>query len=130
MKESKGLYYGAITARILLGLAYFAGGLSYFLMAELPLDAATPGGAYMMALMATGFFLPVLKVVETLGGLMLFTKRWTPLSLIVLAPVTLQIFLYGAFLDSQAIGAGIVMGALHVFLGWYNWDKYAALFEA
>ncbi len=128
--EGKGIRYTTVAARILLGLVFFVFGLAYFFMSDTPVDTSTPGGQYMAALLATGFFLPVLKIAETIAGFMLFFKRWTPLALLILAPIVLQIFLYMVFLDPTAIIMGIVLVALLAFLAWRNWDKYKGLFTA
>ena len=130
MDKEKIIKYTSAGVRWILGLIFFLGGLSYFFMKEIPLDLTTPGGQYMAALLATGFFLPFLKIVETLAGLMLFFKRWTPLALIILAPIIIQILLYFIFLDLKGLIFGIPLVIFAGFLAWVNWDKYAGLFKA
>ncbi len=130
MKENKTLQYTSTIARILLGIIFFLGGFSYFFMKEIPLDLTTPGGQFASALISTGYFFVFLKLVEGVAGFMLFFKRWTPLALLILAPIILNILLYGIYLDSAALVTGVVMTVFAVFLAWCNWDKYAGLFEA
>lgn len=129
MKENKGLYYTSIGARILLGLAFLVFGFGYFFMKDMPMDVTTPAGKFFSALLATGYFMPFLKTVEGVAGFMLFFKRWTPLALLILAPIIIQIILYGIFLDSSGLVIGVVCALLAAFLAWYNWDKYAGLFK-
>jgi len=129
MKESKIIKYTAITARVLLGLVFFVFGFGYFFMGEMPIDVKTPEGQFAAALLATGYFFPFLKIVEGIAGLMLFFKRWTPLALLILAPIIIQILLYDIFLGPSGLIIGIVCVVLAAFLAWYNWDKYAALFK-
>lgn len=96
----------------------------------MPMDLNTPGGRYMAALLATGFFMPFLKVVEGICGLMLFSKRWTPLALLILAPIIIQIVLYALFLDPTGLVISALCAGLAGYLAWYHWDKYEGLFKA
>lgn len=133
-RESAGIRRTATVARIILALVFFVFGLMYFFtpIDKMPIDPATPDGAYMAALLATGFFLPFLKAVETIAGLMMFWKRWAALSLVVLAPIIVQIFLFDIFLAAPNPG-GIpmitIISLLAIFLAWYDWPKYAPLFR-
>ncbi|MBI5389784.1 acyltransferase [Candidatus Woesearchaeota archaeon] len=130
MNETKTLKYTSTGARILLGLVFFLGGIAYFFMGDLPIDPATPMGRFASGLLATGYFFPFLKITEAIAGFMLFFKRWTPLSLLILAPIILNILLVGIFLDQSGLVIGVIIALLAGFLAWCNWDKYAGLFKA
>lgn len=135
MKDKKGIRYTATTVRILLGLIFFGVGLMYFFMSpEANLgDPTTASGQFMAALYATGYFLPFLKATEVVCGfLLLFFKRFTSLALVILAPIIINIFLsglIGPFVIFNFI-PGVVLGAMAIFLAWYNWHKFAPLFRA
>ncbi len=97
------------------------------------LDLNTPSGQFMSALMATGYFLPFLKIAEGVAGFMLFFKRWTPLALLILAPIVINIALANTLLAPiSAFGVGMTLAivAISAFLAWYHRDKYAPLFKA
>lgn len=124
-----------LAARIILGLIYFIFGgmglaiaLKLMTMPQQPMtEAAT---AFMTGIMATGYFFPVLKITEIIGGLSLLTGRAAPVALVVLAPVTLQIFLFHLFLTpgvSQQI-LPLVMVIAHVFAMSGYWNLYKPLF--
>ena len=130
MSDSKWLKYAEVAARVLLGLVFVVFGAMYFFMTLPEPDLTTAGGKYFAGLVAAVFFLPFLKGVEVIAGLMLFTKRWTALALLVLAPIILQIVLYEIFLSPGELVMGAVLVALAAFLAWRNWHKYAALFKA
>ncbi len=106
-----------LVARILLGLVFFVFGLNGFLhfltMPPMPEEA----GALMGALGATGYFFPVLKIVETVSGALLLSGMFVPLALILLAPVIVQIFLFHAVLAPGGIGLPIVLVILEAYLG-------------
>lgn len=107
---------GALAGRLLLGLIYFVFGLNGFLnfLSAPPMPEAA--GAFAGAMGATGYFFPLLKATEVLGGLTLLTGYLAPLGLVVLAPVTIQIFLFHAVLTpgAQNIVLPVVMILLHL----------------
>ena len=123
-------------ARIILGLIYFVFGgmglamaLGLMHMPEQPMSPAA--GEFMQGIMATGYFFPVLKLTETLFGLLLLLGIAVPLSLVILAPVTLQIILFHAFLTA---GVGnlilpLLMLIAHIIAMGGCWDLYKPLFS-
>jgi putative oxidoreductase len=130
MKESKGLRYTVVGARILLGLIFFVFGFGYFFMKMPPMDTTTPMGKFASGLLATGYFFPFLKGVEGTMGLLLLLNRWTPVALLVLAPIIIQIVLFHAFMMPSGLPVAILNVVLAVFLAWANWDKYKGLFKS
>ena len=104
-KEASMIAKIQLGARILLGLIYFVfGGMGLAIafglmkMPESPMPEAAM--AFMKGIMATGYFFPLLKVTEVLGGLLLLIGWAAPLALVVLAPVTLHILLFHALLTT------------------------------
>lgn len=112
------LSYVPHAARLLLGLIFFVFGLNGFLgfIPHPPMPEAA--GNFMAALMATGYFFPVLKATEVAVGLALLSNRFVPLALVVLAPISVQIFLFHAVLDPGGLVMAIVIVGLHAYLGW------------
>ena len=108
-----------IGAQALMGLIFFVFGLNGFLnFLEQPQptgDAAT----YMGGLAAAGYFFPVLKIVEIVGGALLLIRKLPGLALVLLAPVVVQIFLYHAFLDPAPEGLvmAVLLVAIEAYLG-------------
>lgn len=117
--------------RYLLGLVYFVFGLNGFLQ-FIPVPPLPEGAANLMgAFASTGYFFPLLKGTEVIGGLLLLSGRFVPLALVVLAPITVQIFFFHAFLTPglQNIVVPVVMCALHVSIAVPLWPKFQGLFE-
>ena len=117
--------------RYFLGLIYFVFGLNGFLQ-FLPLPPLPEAAMSLMgAFGATGYFFPVLKLTEVVGGLLLLTGFAAPLGLVVLAPITVQIFLFHAVLTPglQNLVMPIVMIAAHVFAARALWPKFRPLFD-
>lgn len=120
-------------ARLLLGLIYLVFGLNGFLnflpmkIPPMP-EAAT---AFMAGMMKAGYFFPLLKGTEVVGGFLLLSGFAAPLALVVLAPVTLNIFLFHACLTPglNNLILPLVMGLLHVGAACSFWRLYTPLFS-
>ena len=72
---------------------------------------------YMGGLAAAGYFFPVLKVVETVSGLLLLLRLFSPLALVLLAPVVVQILLFHVFLEPAGLPMAIVITLLQAYVG-------------
>lgn len=122
-------------SRILLGLIYGvfgAMGLAMVLgLMTMPQPAMPEKAmAFMSGINATGYFLPVLKVTETVCGILLLLNIAAPLALVILAPITLHIILLHALLTpglNNLILPG-VMVVLHVLAISGYWNLYRPLF--
>jgi putative oxidoreductase len=106
-----------LIARILLGFVFFASGIAGLLnLAPPPADLPDNMKTFMAGMTASIYFLPLLKVTETVCGLLLLIGMYVPLALIVLAPVILNIFLVHVFMAPSGVPLAVVLGALEVYL--------------
>lgn len=115
-----------LVARILLGLVMFLSGLAGLLNLvppppDLPPDLVT----FMTGLMASKYFFPLLKLTETVCGLMLLSGFFVPLALVILAPVVLNIFLVHAFLQPGGLPLAVIIGLLMLYLSFFA-EPYAS----
>ena len=125
----------ALAARILLGLVYFIFGgmglgiaLGMIRMPDNPMPEAA--AAFFAGIMASKYFFPLLKGTETVCGFLLLTGRGAPLALVILAPVTLNIFLFHYFLTpgpSELILPAAIAAAHILAMAGY-WKLYKPLF--
>ena len=118
-------------ARWILGLNYFVFGLNGFLQ-FLPMPPLPPGaGSFMGALAATGYFFPFLKGTEVICGLLLLAGVFSPLALIILMPITLQILCFHGFLTPglQNLVLPIIILALQLVAAWGYKEIYAPLLK-
>ncbi|MBI4438731.1 DoxX family membrane protein [Candidatus Woesearchaeota archaeon] len=123
----------AYGARLLLGLIFVVFGLNAF-YPFLPLTPPPMGDAamaFVSAMMSSGYFMQVLAATEVIAGLMLVSGFASPLALVILAPVTLQIFLFHAFLTPGIANLVLpaVMGVMHVVAASSYWKLYRPLFR-
>lgn len=109
-----------LIARIVLGLIFFVFGLIGLLnLIPPPPDLPEKLKMFNEGMMATGYFFPFLKAVETICGLALLVGMFVPLALVVLAPITLNIFLVHAFLAPSGLPLAIVIGLLQIYLAFF-----------
>lgn len=108
-----------MVAQALLGLMFFVFGLNGFREFLPPPEFSGDAAVYMEGLQATGYFFPVLKIVETVCGLLLLVRRFAPLALVLLAPGIVQIFLFHAFLEPAGLPLAGVLVLLEGYLGFF-----------
>jgi uncharacterized membrane protein YphA (DoxX/SURF4 family) len=117
-------------SRYLLGLIYFVFGLNGFLN-FLPVPPMPEAAAsFMGALAGSGYFFPFLKGTEVLMGALLLAGFAVPFAYVVLAPITINIFLFHFVLTPglQNSVVSIFMIILSI-LGAYNYrDVFTTLF--
>jgi len=125
-----------IGARIILGLIYFVFGLMglaiVFGFMPMP-DQTMPEAAtaFMKGMMGTGYFFPLLKSTEAICGFLILIAFAAPLALVVLAPVTLHVFLFHFNLTpgvNNLIFPGAML-ALHLIAMTAYEKNYRALFS-
>lgn len=116
-------------ARLVLGLVLVVFGLNGFLnfLPQPPL--AQPALDLIMAMAGAGYLLKMVKVTEIAVGLALLSNSYVPLSLVVLAPVSVNIVAFHAFLDPAGIGPAALVFALNLYLGLAYLKSYQPLLQ-
>ena len=112
-----------MVARILLGLLFFVFGLNgFFNFIPVPPHPG-PAGEFLGALVATGYFFPVVKITEIVGGALLLSGCYVPFALILLSPVVVHIALFHIFLEKEFLMTIFIVG-LHSYLGFGPYFKH------
>ncbi|MFI5154662.1 MAG: DoxX family membrane protein [Chitinophagales bacterium] len=119
------------TARIFLGLIYFVFGLNFFLH-FIPGSAQPEGkaAAFVGGLFQSGYFFPMIKAIEVLAGALLILGFFTPLLLVILMPITINILLFHTALAPGGFPTtlSLLMIITHLFLAWSYRNHYKPLF--
>lgn len=110
--------WATVIARCLLGFIFFASGISFFFITPPPLEPG-PMADFFNGLVATGYFLYLLKITEIVCGFMLLINRFVPLALVILAPIILHIFLVHAILQPPVYMA-LLLGVLEIYLAFFS----------
>jgi putative oxidoreductase len=118
-----------VTTRILLGLIYFIFGLNFFLhFLPTPPPHGGVADAFTGGLFQSGYFFPLLKGLEVVLGAMLLIQYFVPLALVVLAPISINILLFHAFLSPENTIMGVVIVLANFYLAWAYRSYYKPLF--
>lgn len=119
----------ALICRILLGLVFFVFGLYKFF----PMNPASipPGdpGAFSL-LMIHHHWMAVVGVFEMIGGLLLLSGRFVPLGLTLLAPICVNVLLFGILFLPQTLVTGGLVAIIELFLLYAYRSYFAPLFTA
>jgi uncharacterized membrane protein YphA (DoxX/SURF4 family) len=119
-----------LITRSLLGLVFVVFGLNGFLhfMPMQPPEGAA--GAFFGGLAAAGYFFPLLKATEVVGGALLLSGRLVPFGLTLLAPIIVNIAAFHFVLAPSGAVMGVVLVALEAYLAWTHRSAFAPLFRA
>jgi putative oxidoreductase len=121
--------YAIIIARVLLGLVFVVFGSNAFLhFIKMP-PMQGQAGAFIGALINSGYIY-VIAMLQVVGGLLLLIgARLVPLGLTLLGPVIVNIMLYHIFLDRSGLLVACVISILALFLLWVYRHKFPAIFQ-
>jgi hypothetical protein len=88
-----------------------------------------PAGAFIGAMVSSGYIY-VIAGLEIGGGLLLLIgSRFVPLGLTLLGPVIVNIMLFHIFFVPDGLLMGCVISALALFLLWVYRFKFPAIFQ-
>jgi putative oxidoreductase len=121
-----------LIARVLLGLIFVVFGLNFFFhfipMAQPAMSKEA--SAFSGGLWGSGYFFQYMKVIEILSGLFLLVNRYTAFFLLVLLPISLNIFLFHAILAPAGVPVGAAVIVLNLFLCIAYIKYYKSVFTA
>jgi uncharacterized membrane protein YphA (DoxX/SURF4 family) len=119
-----------IIVRVLMGLLFVFGSIAFFL--KLGGEPQLEGNmkTYFEGLVASGYFLTLLKITELVCGIALIAGRFVPLALVILSPIIVNILFVHLFLEKTGLPIAIFLVLANSFLAYANWDKFKPLLEA
>ncbi len=114
-------------ARIIFGLGFLIFGINGFLN-FMPVPPMSPeAGALLGAFAKTGYFFPMIKIIEIIVGVLLLTNFFAPLAVVVITPVLVGITTIHLFLNPAGIPMMILLHALHGYLAYSYRKNYQGL---
>ncbi|WP_411824181.1 hypothetical protein [Leptospira sp. 'Mane'] len=120
----------AIVVRYILGAIFVVFGLNGFFQFLPAPPMPEAAGTFIGGLLASGYLFPLLKGTEVLIGVSLLTNYYARLALVILAPITLNIFLFHAFLAPEGLPIAVIILAGHIFLAYFHKDAFASVLVA
>lgn len=94
-----------------------------------PPGMAPEAVAYMEGLMGTGYLWELLKVVEIACGVLLIAGLFVPLTLVVLAPIVLQVLLFNIFLVPDGLELAVAMSLLGAYLAYHHRSSFRGVLQ-
>ncbi len=110
----------------LLAVVFFGlGGLGYFLklLPEPKLEGLSLD--YMKVLGGSGY-MTAIKVLELIGGLLLFIPRTRAIGLCIIVPIAINIFFFEIFIAKE-VGIGAALLALSAAAIYFNKERFAGI---
>lgn len=126
----------ALGARLILGLIFFVFGLNGFLFfvwgksfLPMPTEIAPAMITIMTGFFATGYLLPLVKLMEIAAGLMLLSGFYVNLALVLLGPIIVNIFGIHLFVDRTPLPMVVIMVILFLVVLKSRWEDFRALLK-
>jgi hypothetical protein len=116
--------------RILLGLMFTVFGANKLISFLPPPEFGEAAMNFFGALATSGYFFITLGLIETASGVLLLINRYVGLALAMLAPITINVFLFHIFLAPEMIALAIVVIGLNAYLAYANRDKFSGVLSA
>jgi len=112
-------------ARLLFGLAFVVFGLNGFLQFMSNPPMTPEAGALLGAFAKTGYFFPMIKIIEIVVGVLLLANLFAPLATILVTPILVGITTIHIFLNPAGLPMMIFLHILHgiIALGYKSYYK-------
>ena len=110
-------------ARALMAFIYLLYGLNFFFHFYHAVLPAGKAGDFEGGLIRSGYFFEYMKGMQIVAGLTLFTNRYVPFILVVMFPISMNIFLFHIFLLTRGIVVATILILANTFL-LYVYRKY------
>ena len=121
-----------LICRILLGLMFIVFGLNvFFQFIHMPLPPPDSPPGQFGALMASSGWMNAIAVLEIGGGLLVLLGGTTPLGLVILGPIIVNILLFHICLtNGKGIGMGVFVAVLEILLVHFYRSSFAGILTA
>ena len=117
-----------LIVRTLLGLLFvFASVTFLFNLISPPPMPDGPLKSFNEGLAASGYFFMLLKVTELCCGILMLSGRFVPLALVVLAPISINIFMVHLTMARDGLPVAVFVVVSHLFLAYYYRDAFKPL---
>jgi len=127
-RDGSPMKYATITSRLLLGLIFVVFGLNFWFK-FIPLPKPDGQAATFLGVLVSSGYLAIVKGLEILGGLLVWSGRFTALGLVILIPIIINILLHDYYLTHALNPASTLAAVLALFLLWTERSKFAPLFR-
>ena len=127
MEKSKDLL--PVIMRTILGAIFITSGTNNYLSFMPDSHYSAEGLSFITALKDSGYLFDLIKSMEVLGGTMLILNMFTPIVIIVLAPIIVNIVLFELFLSSSYMLVPLTLVICEAYLFWEYRNLFKWLFS-
>lgn len=115
---------------VLFGLMFMNAGLNkFFNYMPVPEDLPENLMQMMQAIMTMGWLIPLVGLVELVGGILFLFKRTRALGAIVILPVMVGILLINTVTDTSGLPIVLPLFAINLWVIIENWPKYRPMLQ-
>lgn len=118
-----------ITLRIILGIIFTIVGVNGFLNFIPMPEMSIEGQKFLTAMVESKYLFSLVMYVQLLSGVLLMANRYSSLMLVILFPVTLNIFLFHIFLEHTGLYLATILLTFNIILAWIHREDYEALLK-
>jgi len=112
-----------VASRLIFALVFIIFGLNGFFH-FIPVPQVTPqAGALLEAFATTDYFLPMIKTIEVLVGVLLIFNLFAPFAIVLITPILVGITTIHLFLNPAGLPIMILLHVLHAILA-YSYRPY------
>ena len=119
-----------IIVRLLMGLMFLFASIVVLFKLVNPPPPTGNAKLFMDGIMATGYFMTLLKMTELVCGIAFVAGRFVPLATVVIFPITLNMLLYHAFVAPEGLPVAIPLMLGNLFLAYACRKNYKTLLAA
>ena len=112
---------------ILLALVFFGFGMAHFLHL-MPTPPMTGDAATFGELLGKSGYMEFVKVLEVIGGLLLFFPRTRGIGICIIAPVVLNILCFEVFIDKKP-GIGVALMIVTIIAIYFEKDRFKSIWS-
>lgn len=116
-----------IIVRMLMGILFLVSVIGFFFKLMPQPELQGNAELFVTGLGASGYLMPVVKVIELLCALAFLSGRFLPLATVVIFPVTVNILLFHGFLAPEGMIIPILLFTGNLFLAYAFRKSYQPL---
>ena len=120
----------AVIVRTLMGLLFIFASAAFFLKLFPEPELTGNMKIFNDGLKASGYLVQLAKVIELLCGIAFVSGRFVTLAIVLIAPITVNIFCVHAFLAPEGLPVAIFVLFGNLFLAYRYRENYKSLFTA
>ena len=76
-----------------------------------------------------GYVMNMVGATEAIVGLLLVLKKWVPLALIMLVPISINVVAFHLMVNLPNIGPAALVAVVNAYLIYQNWYSFKSLFN-